>query len=364
MNDDILQLALNGQLTEEQAIGYLESVCGDRGLVREIVQKVATASVIGTDSRVRVAWDLVEWLKDKCTGNRALMTGVLALMLTSGALSAHEVKKGDTLWSLGGGTSKGVEKVLVLNPGMTRDTVLKPGMKIVLPNEAKGNGTYTVAKGDTFYGIARKLGMTVDALKALNPQVSDISKLSVGQKINTSGTVQKAEKKQVQKAVQKPAQQAPVDAKTDYVARVIYAESGNSVDEMEMIAHVIVNRMKDSSFPSSAYGVVTQDMQFSCTSGTDGNVKWRNYKSNGSDAMKECYRLAKQVVKKDASGLKGRDDVTFYCTKSMARQCDGKVENGTALQKEYGHPKGWGTRSVFTPVETSANHVFYTAVPK
>ena len=355
MNEnDVLQLALNGDLSEQDAIGYLDSVCDDDRLVREIVERVASASVIG--GNVRVAWDLVGWLKGKCGGNRALMTGAIALMLSSGMLSAHVVRRGDTLWSLGGGTRKGVEDVLALNSGLTEDTVLKPGMRIVLPGESRGAaGTYRVVRGDTMSGIARRLGVPLKDLISWNPQVKDVDRLSVGQEMNTSKPADGGSK------VDKPAQQK-VDEKTDFVARVIYAESGNSVDEMEMIAHLIVNRMKSGMFPSGAYDVVRQRGQFSCATGTDGNVKWKNWSRDLNAMTKKAYELAEKVMDGDASGMKGSDSALFYCAKSLARKGVGKGTKG--LAKEYGHPKGWGSHSTFTPVEESANHVFYECEKK
>ena len=220
--DDVLQLALNGDLSEQDAIEYLDSVCNDDELLREIVEKVASVSVIG--GNVRVAWNLVDWLKEKCRGNSALMAGVIALMLSSGTLSAHVVQKGDTLWKLGGGTPRGVKDVLVLNSGLTENTVLKPGMKIVLPNEIRSkDGMYKVMKGDTMSGIANKLGIPLKDLVSWNPQVKNINKLSVGQKLNTSKPANSGSKKSVQ-----PKKDVNTDEKTDFIARVIYSESGNS----------------------------------------------------------------------------------------------------------------------------------------
>ncbi|MGN0966635.1 MAG: LysM peptidoglycan-binding domain-containing protein [Candidatus Coprovivens sp.] len=44
------------------------------------------------------------------------------------------------------------------------------------------NDTYTVKKGDTLYGIAKKFGLSVDELKNYNNLKSN--SLSIGQKIN------------------------------------------------------------------------------------------------------------------------------------------------------------------------------------
>lgn len=351
---DILQLALDGKLSEEQAIEYLNNVCDDENLVREIVEKVASASII--NPKLKTASGIIDWIKNKCKGNKALLSGVVALMLSSGVLHGYEIQKGDTLWKLGGGTAQGVSNILAINPTLKADTVLPLGMKIALPGEAKQVTEYTVVKGDTFSGIAKKLGMSLKDLIALNPQVKDINKLSIGQKLNISS--QHSTIQQVAPSKAKTTKvDSKIDANTDFVARVIYAESGNSVEEMEMIAHLIVNRMKSGMFPSTAIGVVTQKNQFSCATGKDGNVKWKNYSRNLNEMTKKAYELAEKAVKGDASGMKGSDTALFYCTKSLAKNGVGKGTTG--LTKEYGHPSGWGSYSTFTPVETSKNHVFY-----
>ena len=363
--DRIMELALDGRLSEQQAINYINNVCDDEQLVNEILQKIAVASVIST-SNMRVAFDIIEWLKQKCVGNKKLMAGVVALMLSNGLLSAHTIQKGDSLWRLGGGTPKGVDNILALNTGLTKDTILRPGMKVILPSEVQSkpavqqkktlNTYYTVKKGDTFSGIAKKLGITVDMLKGFNPQIKDVNKLSIGDKVYID--MQAIRNLRNQKPVAKP--QTKTDAKTDFVARVIYAESGNSVEEMEMIAHLIINRMKSKAFPSTAYEVVTQRRQFSCVGGADGNVKYKTYSRNLNKMTQKCYELAEKVVAGDASGLSGSDNYTFYCTKNLARNGVGINENSQGLSGTYGHPSGWGNYSTFTPISTSANHVFYS----
>lgn len=42
---------------------------------------------------------------------------------------------------------------------------------------------YVVVKGDTFGAIAKANGVTIDDLKALNPQITDINNISIGQEI-------------------------------------------------------------------------------------------------------------------------------------------------------------------------------------
>lgn len=42
---------------------------------------------------------------------------------------------------------------------------------------------YVVKKGDTLIGIAKHLGVTLKALRAANPEVTDPTKLQIGQKL-------------------------------------------------------------------------------------------------------------------------------------------------------------------------------------
>lgn len=55
-------------------------------------------------------------------------------------------------------------------------------------NTNTGTSTYTVVSGDTFSKIARRYGLTVAQLQALNPQVTNINLIHVGQVLNVSGT--------------------------------------------------------------------------------------------------------------------------------------------------------------------------------
>jgi len=56
-------------------------------------------------------------------------------------------------------------------------------MRRLLTESTSGETTYTVAKGDTFGGIAYRNDMSVSELKALNPGIN-INKLSIGQGLN------------------------------------------------------------------------------------------------------------------------------------------------------------------------------------
>lgn len=51
----------------------------------------------------------------------------------------------------------------------------------------QSGGTYTVVSGDTFNAIARRFGLTSAQLQALNPQVTNINVIHVGQILRVSG---------------------------------------------------------------------------------------------------------------------------------------------------------------------------------
>ncbi len=131
----------------------------------------------------------------------------------------HEVQKGETLYSISKKYGVSVSDVQAAN-GLS-DNGIKVGQKIKIPdgktgaeavsttsntaagtnplsatpvsNPAQGakiaassNGTYTVQKGETWFGISKKYGITVADLQKLNGVTSEAS-LQVGQKIKVPG---------------------------------------------------------------------------------------------------------------------------------------------------------------------------------
>ena len=95
------------------------------------------------------------------------------------------VKAGDTLYSIANKYGMTVNELKDLN-GLTSN-ILSIGQQLVV---SEGNAatldTYTVKAGDTLYSIANKYGLTVNELKQLNNLTSDI--LSIGQVLNVSNT--------------------------------------------------------------------------------------------------------------------------------------------------------------------------------
>ena len=88
------------------------------------------------------------------------------------------VRSGDTLYSIANKYGMTVDELKALN-NLTNNT-LSIGQKLVVnEGNAATLDTYTVKAGDTLYSIARKYGITVDALKNANGKTSNL--LSIGE---------------------------------------------------------------------------------------------------------------------------------------------------------------------------------------
>jgi lipoprotein YgeR len=107
--------------------------------------------------------------------------------------TSYVVEKGETLYSISKKYSCTVAALCLAN-NISDATAVKAGQKIIIPgsdetktvssSSAKQNSTkYTVQKGETWYGIAHKFGITVHDLQKLNNATASAS-LKTGQKIS------------------------------------------------------------------------------------------------------------------------------------------------------------------------------------
>lgn len=115
----------------------------------------------------------------------------------------YTVKAGDTLGAIAASYGSTLAAVQHVNPQIKNINSINAGDVIYIPlaacnllysviaatdncvDSATISKTYTAVAGDTFYVIAnQKLGVTLDALKAANSQVTNFDAVQVGQVIN------------------------------------------------------------------------------------------------------------------------------------------------------------------------------------
>jgi len=108
---------------------------------------------------------------------------------------SYEVKKGETIKSIAKGINLSTKDLLKLNPGVGRKPVL--GTVIIIPNKNYGKPIettvinegvkpveknielYVVKPKETLYGISKKFGVTEEAIKEANPQLTDGLKIGM-----------------------------------------------------------------------------------------------------------------------------------------------------------------------------------------
>lgn len=113
------------------------------------------------------------------------------LLLTFAHAGSYTVQKGDTLHKIATKNKMSVAQLIKIN-GIKDPNKLAVGQTLktsgsTTANESKGSATHEVAKGDTFYGIARKHGISVKQLTALNPNLNP-SQLGIGQTLKITGS--------------------------------------------------------------------------------------------------------------------------------------------------------------------------------
>lgn len=101
----------------------------------------------------------------------------------------YVVQPGNTLSGIAAQYGVTVAAILAANPTVTNANLIFPGQVIFIPNGSNGSGipptgggsTYVVQPGDTMFSIARRYGVTLAALQVANPQVTNINLIFPGQ---------------------------------------------------------------------------------------------------------------------------------------------------------------------------------------
>lgn len=116
--------------------------------------------------------------------NNNIVVGSSLLIPSAATTTLYIVKAGDSLYSIAKRFNTTVSDLIRVNN--LKSNVLSIGQQLRIPinDISSDNGyiVYVVKAGDSLYSIAKKYGTTVDVLRRFNSLNSDL--LSVGQKIN------------------------------------------------------------------------------------------------------------------------------------------------------------------------------------
>ncbi len=100
----------------------------------------------------------------------------------------YVVGVGETIFSIAGRLGVSVNSILLCNPGLTNPDLIFPGQTICVPAGAvvrclPGSQPYTIVAGDTLFSIAARFGTTVAELLRANPFIKDPNLIFPGQVI-------------------------------------------------------------------------------------------------------------------------------------------------------------------------------------
>ena len=133
---------------------------------------------------------------------KTIIAGTIAgsLLFSGNTLAAsYTVKSGDSLWRISNRYNVSVPQLKTWNN--LRSDLIYPGQVLTINGSSTGSSstnsggsssisTYKVVSGDTFSKIAKKHNLSIAALKALNPSITNINFLRIGQVITVSGSSQ------------------------------------------------------------------------------------------------------------------------------------------------------------------------------
>ncbi|MCM3690695.1 cell wall hydrolase [Neobacillus niacini] len=119
---------------------------------------------------------------------------------------------------------------------------------------------YDVKSGDTMSSIARDHHVTLQELADMNPQISNLNLIYIGQNINTP-----AKSTITNESIQKESvnNTSLSDSEVDLLARLVRAEAQTEPLEGKIaVACVVLNRVESAQFPDSIKDVIYAPGQF------------------------------------------------------------------------------------------------------
>jgi peptidoglycan endopeptidase LytF len=105
----------------------------------------------------------------------------------------YTIQSGDTLYKIARQFGYTLDALLEVNPGLNPNALVV-GQTLCLPPSPGGGpfpcpagSIYIIQAGDTLYSIAGRRGISLSTLLAANPQITDITKLTVGDPVCIPG---------------------------------------------------------------------------------------------------------------------------------------------------------------------------------
>lgn len=161
--------------------------------------------------------------------------------------ASYSVASGDSLFTIG--RLFGTTSTVLMQNNSLSGTTIYPGQVLQVPGTI-----YTVQSGDSLYLIAKKFNVSLTSLRKANNQCQDM--ILIGQKlVIPAGTVTTS----TGTTAVNTGTSTLSAADLDLLARLITAEAdGQPYTAQVAVGAVVMNRVKDSSFPNTVSSVIYQ----------------------------------------------------------------------------------------------------------